>query len=83
MLHLQTVPMGMNFTTDITTTDALLALFNNANSTIDIVIYYFNLLGGMVRENSMCILSGRCSWYPCPVVVCAGRLTGPRRSNWY
>jgi hypothetical protein len=58
VLFSQTVPMGMNFTTDITTTDALLALFNNANSTVDVVIYYFNLLGGMVLEDLAQILHG-------------------------
>lgn len=50
----QTVPMNMNITVDMSTSDAILEMINTAQTSIDFAVYYFSLLGGTcpsVAEN--------------------------------
>jgi uncharacterized membrane protein len=43
---LQSIPLGVNLTTDMSTHDAFVTLINNAQITLDIAAFYFSLTDG-------------------------------------
>lgn len=43
----QSIPIGMPIVPDIATHVALLEIFNNAQTSVDMAVYYFSLLGGV------------------------------------
>lgn len=46
---MQSIPMGMNISTDIETHVALIQLLDNAVSSVDFGVFYFALTGGALR----------------------------------